>query len=307
MYGFIYITTNNINGKKYIGQRKYDSQEKWKEYLGSGVYLNRAINKYGKENFSKEIIEECDTKEKLNEREKYWISYYNAVNSENFYNIANGGDGGRTCYGLTHHASKKVFQYDKDGNFIKEWENAKRAAEFLDITPSDICRVCNQREGVKQTCGYQWSYVRHTHLNSKIKEYTGKKPILQLDEEFNIIDEFKDISHINSEIFNKEKVTNCCNFRAITHNGFYWVYKELYNNETIDKILKMKNKKKKDVLSKPIYQLDNNKNIVNTYENSRIASEKTGIKRGTIQAYCKRGIANYGFDTTGYYWVYEVA
>ena len=56
-YGFIYITTNNINGKKYIGQKKYDKEGKWKTYLGSGIILNRAIKKYGAENFSKEIIE----------------------------------------------------------------------------------------------------------------------------------------------------------------------------------------------------------------------------------------------------------
>lgn len=40
-------------------------------------------------------------------KEKNWISYYNAVDSDDFYNIAFGGDGGRTCYGTTHHASKK--------------------------------------------------------------------------------------------------------------------------------------------------------------------------------------------------------
>ena len=73
MYGFIYITTNHVNGKKYIGQKKYDDKGKWKDYLGSGKHLKNAINKYGRENFSKEIIEECETKELLNEREKYWI------------------------------------------------------------------------------------------------------------------------------------------------------------------------------------------------------------------------------------------
>lgn len=53
MYGFIYITTNHINVKRYIGQRKYDKNEKWKTYLGSGIILTRAIEKYGKENFFK--------------------------------------------------------------------------------------------------------------------------------------------------------------------------------------------------------------------------------------------------------------
>ena len=101
MYGFVYITTNHVNGKQYIGQRKYDKQGKWKEYLGSGIILSRAIEKYGLKNFSKEIIEECKTKKILNEREIYWINYYNAVESDNFYNIASGGDGGNTIAGYT--------------------------------------------------------------------------------------------------------------------------------------------------------------------------------------------------------------
>ena len=46
MYGFIYGTTNNINGMKYIGQKIYDKHGNWKIYLGSGIYLKRAILKY---------------------------------------------------------------------------------------------------------------------------------------------------------------------------------------------------------------------------------------------------------------------
>ena len=48
----------------------------------------------------KEILEICQTKEELNEREKYWISYYNAVEDPNFYNRSEGGQGGdgwRAC------------------------------------------------------------------------------------------------------------------------------------------------------------------------------------------------------------------
>lgn len=101
MYGFIYITTNHINGRQYIGQKKYDKNGKWKKYLGSGIALKNAIVKYGIENFSKEIIEECDSKELLDEREKYWINFYNAVNNDKFYNIAFGGDGGNVVAGYT--------------------------------------------------------------------------------------------------------------------------------------------------------------------------------------------------------------
>ena len=56
-YGFIYLTTNKVNGMKYVGQKTYDKRGNWKTYLGSGVYLKRAISKYGKDNFSRQILE----------------------------------------------------------------------------------------------------------------------------------------------------------------------------------------------------------------------------------------------------------
>ena len=86
----IYCTTNLINGKKYIGLDKRNCSS----YLGSGIHLKRAIRKYGKENFKKQILEHCNSLENLIEAEKYWIDYFGAVKSDQFYNIASGGDGG---------------------------------------------------------------------------------------------------------------------------------------------------------------------------------------------------------------------
>lgn len=69
MYGYIYLTTNLINNKKYIGRHK--SPIKDNSYYGSGKIIKEALKKYGKENFSVEILEECNTKEELFEKEKY--------------------------------------------------------------------------------------------------------------------------------------------------------------------------------------------------------------------------------------------
>lgn len=92
MFGYIYITKNLIDNKQYIGKHVSSVFEPEK-YMGSGKYLEYAIAKYGKENFSQSLIEECGDEFTLNEREKYWISYYNAVESDMFYNIGEGGDG----------------------------------------------------------------------------------------------------------------------------------------------------------------------------------------------------------------------
>lgn len=84
----IYKTTNLINGKIYIGQNRTCVPS----YLGSGKLITEAILKYGRENFEKTILEECQTIEQINERERYWISYYNSTDRKIGYNISPGGE-----------------------------------------------------------------------------------------------------------------------------------------------------------------------------------------------------------------------
>lgn len=81
----VYKTTNLVNGKQYIGK---DIGNK-STYLGSGVILKKAIKKYGKENFKKEILEVCSSHDELKEREEYWLNYYDAGNNPMFYNRHN--------------------------------------------------------------------------------------------------------------------------------------------------------------------------------------------------------------------------
>ena len=87
----IYKTTNLINGKIYIGKDCLNNIN----YLGSGLNLVKAFKKYGKENFKKEILQECYSKEELNEAEKIWIKNLNSRNPNIGYNISLGGHGGK--------------------------------------------------------------------------------------------------------------------------------------------------------------------------------------------------------------------
>jgi len=112
----IYKTTNQVNGKIYIGQDKYNNPN----YLGSGKILHLAFQKYGIENFKKEIIEECESVELLNEREKFWISYYKSTDRGIGYNIALGGNGGDT---LSKHPNKKEIGKRIGESNKKLWED----------------------------------------------------------------------------------------------------------------------------------------------------------------------------------------
>ena len=92
---FIYKITNLINNKLYIGKTERTIEVRWKEHLRHtqtypNIPLYRAINKYGKDNFTIEMIENCSN-EIVNDREQYWIKFYNAY--ENGYNCTLGGEG----------------------------------------------------------------------------------------------------------------------------------------------------------------------------------------------------------------------
>jgi hypothetical protein len=83
-YGFIYITTNLLNNKKYIGMKKYSKG--CETYMGSSKFLIKDIQKYGIDNFKRKIIEECDTAKNLQEREIFYLKINNVLNDDLFYN-----------------------------------------------------------------------------------------------------------------------------------------------------------------------------------------------------------------------------
>ena len=119
---YIYLTTNKINGKQYIGQHKGKPDD---DYLGSGTGILRAIAKYGKANFSKEIICFCETREEADQKEKEIIAKYNAVESKQFYNNQEGGksaDGWRACQRwMKEHSEEAKELYRKNGERLKQW------------------------------------------------------------------------------------------------------------------------------------------------------------------------------------------
>ena len=119
---YIYLTTNKINGKQYIGQHKGKPDD---GYLGSGTSIMRAIAKYGKENFSKEIICFCETREEADQKEKEIIAEYNAVESKQFYNNQEGGksaDGWRSCLRwMKEHPEEAKEVYRKNGERLQQW------------------------------------------------------------------------------------------------------------------------------------------------------------------------------------------
>lgn len=85
MYGYVYLLTNKINDMKYIGIRASSIVDE--SYYGSGVRIRNAVNKYGVDNFQREILHWCDTPEELILMEVRELKDRNAANSSEYYNL----------------------------------------------------------------------------------------------------------------------------------------------------------------------------------------------------------------------------
>lgn len=91
IYYLVYKTTNLVNGKIYIGKHETDNLNDG--YLGSGNLLKLAIKKYGQENFKREILFECSTKEEMDAKESELVDE-EFLKRNDVYNVKLGGSGG---------------------------------------------------------------------------------------------------------------------------------------------------------------------------------------------------------------------
>ena len=129
---YVYETTNLINGKKYIGKRTCNCPIEEDKYIGSGKLLKKAIEKYGKENFKKEILQVCNSEEDAYKKEIELIHIYNAVDNEKYYNLSEGG------HGFTSNEVKQLWKNEDYRKKIsharkKLWENPQHRKHMKEI------------------------------------------------------------------------------------------------------------------------------------------------------------------------------
>ena len=169
MFGYIYITTNIINGKIYIGQHRSETHDK--TYLGSGTILKQAIEKYGKENFSNKILLECDNKEELDKAEKYFIKYYRNLGCQ-IYNLAAGGEG--IDAELASQLAKERWSKTSKEDRVKHMSTARKAyfekypRGIIDVMENNICLECGSPTNAhKKECSHYRVAVICSECNGK--------------------------------------------------------------------------------------------------------------------------------------------
>lgn len=198
----IYKIENQLNKKVYIGQtnnyksRIYDHKYTLRKNKSACRKLQYSWNKYGESSFKFEMIEPC-TKDLLNEKEIYWISFYDSITKG--YNLEKGGKLNKKLseetkklmsinnprvwkgkFGKDHNASKKVYRYDLEGNYVDSFISVVIASENTKINKRAIA---NAATNVLQSAGgYQWSYEKLDRLEKYIKikaiPYNEKKIVM---------------------------------------------------------------------------------------------------------------------------------
>lgn len=185
---YIYKITNKINGKSYIGQTVSKLSIRFNQHINyakrakeSGkklFYLSKAILKYGKENFTIEVVEEVLNVDLLNDREIYWITFYDTFNSG--YNLNKGGhfrvkpENRKYVPTDEHRANmskaKKVKSPELTETYISALRNAKLGSKnpnFGKKAERVICEYCGKN--VAKNIYIQYHGIKCKSLRSKVQ------------------------------------------------------------------------------------------------------------------------------------------
>ena len=279
----IYKIENLINGKIYIG-KSINIQKRFKSHINDSFnenkpsydhLIHKAIRKYVVENFSFDIIEQCNEKE-LNEKEIYWISFYDCCvldSKEKGYNMTRGGDGSSSI----------------DINKIYElWDNGLSIQEIAEALHYDRHAVSIR---IKE-------YERYTPEEGKIRKCNiipkiRQKEICQYDLSGEFIHEYKSIGEA-SEKTGIGYRTICSNVQGKTSSagGFQWVYK--------DAAPPKKYNVKGNGYKTPIVQLDLQYNFIREFESLKDAAKEVGLTTTSTLSYA---INDSGRTVKGSHWM----
>lgn len=314
--GFIYLITNNVNGKKYVGQTRTTIEHRFAQHKSDSKKYNfplyRSFNKYGIDSFSINELQKIEHEdknkliEKLNESEIFYISSFNSK-IPNGYNIVDGGNSnnGETC-------KIKVYCFDLYGKLLKIYDSATDIDD-IDISVNNVGKVC--RNGTLYSKGYLWSYnniitdaeleMVHNNLKkAKEKQIESVKKmnennighprkIYQFTLDGKFIREWSSIKEASLYISNG-KCTNCLShvLSGKTHqsHGYLWSYTKEPPKEYICKSY-----------CRAVKQYDLNFNYIQTYNSmTEACKDLDEINVQPIMNCCK-GITNQAY---GYMWRY---
>lgn len=219
----VYKITNKINGKMYIGasidieRRRIEHFKPFKVNFFKNKYpLYHAIDKYGRDNFTHEVLEET-TVEEMDEREEYYIKKYNTV--VDGYNVIS----------TAHNMHDKEYAKEVHGSFFSEWNKKQWQNEDYRKERSELSSQI-QKERLKDP-----KYL--AEKSRQLKKYTDtlKKTVYQYDKQDNLIAEFNGTREAERKTgVNSQSISKVALGQRKTAGGFVWKYSQKKSVETIE-------------------------------------------------------------------------
>ena len=266
----IYLTTNNLKEKIYIGKLVDESKS---TYLGSGTYVGRAIKKYGKENFSRITLEDGITDhDYLCERERYWIAFYDSTNPEIGYNLCDGG-GGTLGYKHSEETKNKMSENRPDmsgeNHYMFGKHHSKKTCEKMSesaknrspITEETRKKMAESNSGKNHP---MFRKHRSEETKNKISEKLTGKTNMALITKKEIVLKIIDLSHEKIKQKDVAKIAGVSidTVRKVQNGEFNKVYnlkKEEYliykNKISYETILEIRNLLQKKMTHKSISEI----------------------------------------------------
>lgn len=188
---YIYLLENKINGKKYVGQTCQNPTDRWKNgfgYTSQGV-VGKAIQKYGWKNFNHTILETVETQLEADEKEKYYITFYDCLaQNQKGYNISAGGHNG---YPLAGFSLEEKEQYSKKQSEIGKQrfkEHPELNQKMSDISKNYWTEGNKQKRSLELKLYYQENPEKLKKLIEQGAENIEKRKIavkcIETEEEF---------------------------------------------------------------------------------------------------------------------------
>lgn len=156
---YIYKITNIQNNKVYIGQTIRPIEQRFRRHINDALncklntHFARAIRKYGKDNFKIEIIDTASSQDELNEKEQYWIKFYNSVIDGYNETDAISKCGGNTYQSKTEEELKEISNKIRQTKIGKKNPMARRIKRINVITNEvdyfDTIISCAKACGIK--------------------------------------------------------------------------------------------------------------------------------------------------------------